>query len=83
MSQVKKVTGDKTGLLSIGFCGLVCCLVVVAMVGVRACRFLTVNWCWCRGRELVSSMCRMSTMSTEQANMGMGPKTHMSSVVAR
>ena len=70
------------GLLRIGFWGLGCLAAIVA--GVKplccSCRFLTVNWCWCSGREFVSNMCRMTTMSKEQANIGMGPKIHMSSV---
>jgi hypothetical protein len=80
--QLKNVTGDRTGLLRIGFWGLGCLVAIVA--GVKplccSCRFLTVNWCWCSGREFVSNMCRMTTMTKEQANIGMGPKIHMSSV---
>lgn len=44
---------------------------------------LAVNRWWCSGMELASRRWSAATVSTEQASIGTGPNTHMSSAVAR
>uniref|UniRef100_A0A0E0B1G7 GTP-binding protein n=1 Tax=Oryza glumipatula TaxID=40148 RepID=A0A0E0B1G7_9ORYZ len=56
---------------------------VAGAVAGDASLLLAVNRWWCSGMELVSRRWSAATVSTEQASIGAGPNTHMSSAVAR
>lgn len=86
--QLRYETGENTALLSAGFAVLALApLATIDVAAAPGCSttplFLAVNRWWCSGTELVSSRWSTATVSTEQASIGTGPKTHMSSVVAK